>query len=689
MQHAKPLTNPLTTDNTGTQSATTQTTAIWQRIMLALILCLSGFLGFFHLGQNDFADITTSVNSYYAAAVKSMTMNWHNFFFAAFDPHGFLAIDKPPLGFWFQVVSVRIFGFSEWSLLLPEVLAGIGAVAVLYILVRRTFGPNAGLIAALALALTPISVITSRNNTIDSLLILIVLCATWTLCLAMETGRLRWLLLTALLIGLGFNVKMLEAYLVLPAFVLTYLLGAPQRLRVRCLHLLLAGVILVGISLSWITTVDLIPATARPIVSSTQHDSELELALGYNGLNRAFGIGSNSNATSNASQNTTNLLLIFGIANTGIPGPLRLLDPQLGGQIGWLLLFALFSLVAVWRWKLPRQSLTPRQQGLVLWGGWFLTMLIFFSLAFFDHPYYMVMFSPAICALVGIGGVAMYQDYRARKSWRSWLLPIALIATAVVQAVIIASYPIWNQHLTPIIIGLSILVAGLLLVARFMPRLSHTILIKPIVTVGLLILLIAPTIWAAVPLWSGTDTINPVAGPPQKVNLLTIIAHVFIPESAHAQPALTRYLLTHQGQTPYLAVTLNASTAAPFILDTGKPVMALGGFNGFDQTLTAQQIATLVKQREVRFFLLPSLASLQLNQFSPRVRQEITYILQSQVERGNHGMSIIQPAITQWVQTHCTVVPRNAVEPGTSGAPDTVDLGEGYTFPAQLFDCPA
>src|SRR5262249_23576813 len=160
-----------------------------------------------------------------------------NFFFVAFDPQGFLAIDKPPLGFWIQVLSTRIFGFSPWSLLLPEALAGVGSVAVLFILVHRVFGSNAGLIAALALTLTPISVVTSRNNTIDSLLILVLLFATWTLSLAAETGRLRWLLLSALLVGLGFNIKTLEAYVILPALGLVYLLGAPVRWRLRVLHL--------------------------------------------------------------------------------------------------------------------------------------------------------------------------------------------------------------------------------------------------------------------------------------------------------------------------------------------------------------------------------------------------------------------------------------------------------------------
>ncbi|MBV9615653.1 MAG: glycosyltransferase family 39 protein, partial [Ktedonobacteraceae bacterium] len=273
MQQSETASNPLEGNASDTQDTLKQTTAFWQRIALSGIIALSIFLNFFRLGQNQFADISTSVNSYYAAAVKSMLMNWHNFFFAAFDPQGFLAIDKPPLGFWLQVISVRIFGFSPWSLLLPEALAGVGAVGLLYILVRRIAGPNAGLIAALALAVTPISVITSRNNTIDSTLILTLLFAAWALSIAIERGSLPWLLVSTLLVGLGFNIKMLEAYLVLPAFALTYLLCAPQRLRLRILHLVLAGIVLLVVSASWITMVDLVPAAQRPAVSSTQYDS--------------------------------------------------------------------------------------------------------------------------------------------------------------------------------------------------------------------------------------------------------------------------------------------------------------------------------------------------------------------------------------------------------------------------------
>ena len=665
-----------------------QETALWQRVALGVILWLALFLNVFQLGQNQFADVTTGVNSYYAAAVKSMALNWHNFFFAAFDPQGFLAIDKPPLGFWVQVLFTHVFGFSAWSLLLPEALAGVGSVAVLYMLVRRVFGPVAGLIAALALALTPISVVTSRNNTIDSLLIFVLLCAAWALSIAAETGRVRWLLLSALLVGLGFNIKMLEAYVVLPAFALVYLLSAPRTLRLRLLHLALAGVVLLVVSGAWITVVDSTPPSQRPSISSTQHDSELELALGYNGLNRVFGVGAGAaqHPGGASTLNPTSFLVIFGVLDTGQPGPFRLLNPQLGGQIGWLLLLAICGGLSAITWRRPRLPRQPSEQGLLLWGAWFLTLLLFFSFALFDHAYYLVTFAPAVCALVGIGMVRLYRAYCERSGWRSWLLPSALGLVVLSQVGILSVFPDWSATLAPMIVCLGLVsVVGLLMVRRsHLPRLN---LALRFTALGLLVTLIAPVTWSALPPVVGNDTIDPLAGPPRPPVTLTLIAHALLPESVHAQPELEHYLLAHQGQTPYLAATINASTAAPLMLDTGKAVMAFGGFNGFDSILTAQQVAALVSQGTVRFFLLPSFTPELLNTLPAEWRDAFETLLRMQQVDHDQVPLPIQPAIIQWVNAHCQVVPRSVVEPGLAGPATTVDLGETATFPTQLFDC--
>lgn len=227
----------------------------WHRIGLAGILLLAVFLHFFRLEQEGYA------NLYYAAAVKSMLTSWRNFFFISFDPGGFVTVDKPPLGLWVQAASAALFGFSGFSLLLPQVLAGVLSVLVLYHLVRRVFGPTAGLLVALVLAVTPISVAANRNNTMDSQLVLLLLLAAWAAIRAAETGRLRWLLGCALLVGLGFNVKMLQAFLVLPAFVLLYLVASPVRWWKRLVHLGLAAVVLLVVSFAWV-----VAASRRPMI---------------------------------------------------------------------------------------------------------------------------------------------------------------------------------------------------------------------------------------------------------------------------------------------------------------------------------------------------------------------------------------------------------------------------------------
>jgi 4-amino-4-deoxy-L-arabinose transferase-like glycosyltransferase len=173
----------------------------WRRRALLLIALIAAFCNFYQLQANGYA------NLYYAAAIRSMMHSWHNFFFVSYDPGGFVSVDKPPLGFWIQTISAKIFGYSGFSILLPEALAGVASVIVLYILVRRAFGDVAGLLAALALAITPISVVTNRNNTIDSLLVLTSLLAAWAVLKATEQGSLRWLLVGGLLVGLGFNIK--------------------------------------------------------------------------------------------------------------------------------------------------------------------------------------------------------------------------------------------------------------------------------------------------------------------------------------------------------------------------------------------------------------------------------------------------------------------------------------------------
>ncbi len=373
----------------------------WTWLGLGAVMIVSIFMNFYQLGQNGFG------NLYYAAGVRSMADSLHNFFFVSFDPGGFVTIDKPPLGFWLQVASVKVFGFTPFAIFLPQALAGVLSVLLLYHLVRRHFGVIAGLLAALTLAISPISVVTNRNNTIDSTLVLALLLGAWAVMRAAETGKLRWLLLCAVFVGLGFNIKMLEAYLVVPAFGLLYLLASPRRLRVRLAHLMIAGLLMALISFSWAATVDAISASQRPYVGSSQNNSEISLALGYNGLERLEGMGAGTGgagapgigrgdfqppeggpfggnggngppegifggnggngAPGGGSGGPGGGTSTAGQFNTGLPGMLRLFTEPLGGQIAWLLPLAILAVLAkatsAWRSLTANQLFLPPSAG--------------------------------------------------------------------------------------------------------------------------------------------------------------------------------------------------------------------------------------------------------------------------------------------------------------------------------------
>src|SRR5438105_138325 len=626
------------------------------RFALGGILLISIVMNFYALGKNGFG-------SYYPAAIRSMLDSWQNFFFVSYDPGGFVSIDKPPVGFWLEAASAKIFGFNSVSILLPQALAGVLSVWLLYYLVRRHFGVVAGLLAALALALTPISILTNRNVTIDSTLTLALLLGAWTVLKAAETGRLRWLLLTALIVGIGFNIKTLEAYLVIPAYGLLYLLAAPHRLRKRIGHLALAGVLLLAISLSWVVAVDLTPASQRPYVGSTQDNSELSLALGYNGIQRllgsfgGFGGGSSANRAPNGtppqfgnggSTNTGGIGAgqqppsggsgggggVGGLFDIGTPGPLRLFTQPLAGQIAWLLPFALLGAVALAWQRRPRLQSDRKQQSLLLWGMWLLTMGIFFSVATFFHQYYFTVMAPAIAALFGIGVVTMWQDYR-RGGWRGWLLPIALVATVAEQVYILSQYPTWGQWLIPLLVVLGGIAVGALIIARLAPRLHLTApgrrVLVPALTAGVLVLMLAPTAWAAIPILTSTQADTLGAGPTQTTSFGGNVGGAQN-ATASSDAALIRYLEDHQGTAKYLVAVLSSKGADAIILATNKPVMTLGDFSGSDPILTTSQLAALVESGQVKYFLLNGSGGFGA---------------------GGSGQS----ALITWIQQHSKVVP--------------------------------
>lgn len=251
---------------------------------LAGIVCLSAFLNIFNIWDNQYS------NQYYTAAVTGMLQSWHNFFYASFDPGGFVTVDKPPVTFWIQTLFAYVFGVHGWSVVLPQALAGVGSVLLIYLLVRPTFGKTAAWLAGLVMACTPIAVAVSRTNNIDSLLVFTLLLGIWMLFRGVRRQKAGWIFGAFAMIGLGFNIKMLEAYMVAPAFYLFYLLAFKGEWKKKLAVLTAATVIMAGISLSWAAVVDMILQDSRPYIGGSQTNSVIELALGYNGMSRLTGM---------------------------------------------------------------------------------------------------------------------------------------------------------------------------------------------------------------------------------------------------------------------------------------------------------------------------------------------------------------------------------------------------------------
>jgi 4-amino-4-deoxy-L-arabinose transferase-like glycosyltransferase len=477
---------------------------------LALAL-LAGLLNFWDLSRNGWANV------YYSGAVRSMSESWHNFLFASFDPSGVMTVDKPPLALWIETASVKLLGFHPVAILAPQALMGVATVLLVYDLTRRRCGRPAGFVAGLVLALTPISVAISRHNNPDALLVLCSVAALWCALRALEDGRLRWLVLAGVCVGLGFETKMLIALAVVPGIAAAWLWAAPRRApadvdapeaadpahtadshragatggRLPALRQMLAGggaMLLVGGA--WPLLVELTPTADRPWISGTADNTILSLIFGYNGLGRIEGQSGGPQALGGSN--------VFG----GSTGPLRLLDEALGGQAGWLLGFALVSAAAILiACRLRRAD--PRSGWLLAVGGAFLTTAVVFSFAQgIFHPYYVSLLAPFSAALVGAGFAQLLRGgIRMRV-----LAALALAAGVATELAVLHDYPSELRWLTPTLVVIGVLAAALLLFGA--PRLRLAAFAG-----ALALLLLAPATWAVETLGHATSSTFPAGGP--------------------------------------------------------------------------------------------------------------------------------------------------------------------------------
>jgi 4-amino-4-deoxy-L-arabinose transferase-like glycosyltransferase len=424
--------------------------AVWARPALLGLLAATALLYLWGLGASGWA------NAFYSAAAQAGSASWKALFFGSSDASNSITVDKTPASLWVMALSVRMFGLSSWSVLVPQALEGVAAVGLLYATVRRWFGPGAGLLAGAVLAATPVAVLMFRFNNPDALLVLLLVAGAYATMRAVETASTKWLMLAASAVGFGFLTKMLQALLVVPAFALVYLIAAPTGLRRRLGQLALAGLALVLSAGWWIAIVSVIPAQYRPYIGGSQHNSILELTLGYNGFGRLTG-------------NETGSVGGGAGGGWGQTGWTRMFDSEIGGQVAWLLPAALILLVAglALSWRTARTDRT--RAAFVLWGGWLLiTGLVFSFMQGIFHAYYTVALAPAIGAVVGMGAAVLW---RRRKEQ---VAAITLAATVAITSwwsfTLLGRSTDWHPWLRVVVLVLGLGSAGLLLLISLVPK---------------------------------------------------------------------------------------------------------------------------------------------------------------------------------------------------------------------------
>jgi 4-amino-4-deoxy-L-arabinose transferase-like glycosyltransferase len=524
---------------------------------------------------------------YYAAAVRSMSMSWHNFFFAAFDPAGTVTLDKLPAAFWVQALSVRVFGVHTWAIVLPQVVEGALSVMVIYRIVRRLSGSAAGLVAAAALALSPATVTLDRGNISDTLMILLLLLAANSAVTAATTGRWAHLLAAGMWVGFAFQAKMIEAWIVLPGLGLFYLFAATNHRLRRILQVVVMGIVAGVVSLSWMTVVTLVPASSRPYVDGSQHNSLFQQVFVYNGFGRLDQLSPNQLLSQS-------LGLRIPIAPTAAAWN-RLLVGSFGRDIGWLLpaAFILGAVGLIVTWRRPSDRLA--RAGFVLWGAWLVALMFTFSVSTSINSYYLAALSPAVAGLVASGSLVVW-TYR-KAVWARVCALAVVLSTVAYQAWLVppsgTGLPGW---LEPLLLVLGVGVAAILLLALWRPTLWHLLPVG--LTASLLVVAMVPSVAS----WSiASNHLGPFDTPFQP-RAVTYGVRAFFDVTAQATsilPVVEKY----RNGAAFLMANQTSVLAAPFIYVSGLEVLPIGGFTGTMPEPTLYTIKSMVRSGDFHLVL--------------------------------------------------------------------------------------
>jgi 4-amino-4-deoxy-L-arabinose transferase-like glycosyltransferase len=619
---------------------------------------------------------------FYSTAVKSMSLSWKAFFYGAFDPAATITIDKLAGAFVPQALSARAFGFHAWSLALPQVVEGVVAVLVMYRVVRRWAGVAPGLLAAGIFAFTPVVASMFGHSMEDGALTVCLVLAADCWQRAVMGAQLRFLVWAGVWVGVGFQAKMLQAWVIVPALALGYLLAAPALLRRRLWHLGVAGVVVLAVSLSWIALYTFTPAGSRPYVDGSTNNSAAAMVFGYNGLAR-FAV------------------LVPGAISAG-PGVMvrvnngnwagtayELFGSGFGPQTGWLYPLSLLALAAgLIAWRRASRA-DPVRAGFVMWGVWLVTFGVVFSkMGVVLHTAYVASLAPPAAALSGAGAVMFWRWYRAGDQ-QGLLLPLTLVAELGWANRLWSYFPgfmPWARW-TVIVAGA---LAAIMLTAAWPSRRarpqsaagrssaragpgSETSASSHIrgrlalagVATGVAAMLAAPATWALSvldPAYAGTS-FDAVAGPYGKPFASAIRGSVTATLGG-TDKRIYAYVSAHRDGARYLMAAQDSDQASPYILATGQEVLALGGFSGLAPEPTLAHVQQLVSRGQLRFFQLgggPGGAAAR-------------------------GTSFERVKIISWVESSCRRVPAKDYG-GVSIASARPSLGAAGGGPIALYQC--
>lgn len=599
----------------------------WARPALFALLAITAALYLWNLGSMGWA------NTYYAAAVQAGTQSWKAFFFGSTDAANFITVDKTPLSLWPMAISARIFGLSSWSILVPQALMGVATVGVLYATVKRWSGAGAGLVAGAVCALTPVAALMFRFNNPDASLTLLMTVGAYCITRAVERDSTKWIVLSGLSIGLAFLSKELQAFLVLPAFGLVYLIAGPPRLGRRLWHCVLLGLSTIAGGLWWVLIVQLWPASSRPYIGGSQNNSFWNVLFGYNGFGRLTGDETGSVGGGPAGGN--------GGGMWGETGLTRLFNASFGGQASWLIPAAVILLTAGLLWTALRPRTDRTRAGLVLWGGWLVVTALAISLGQgIIHEYYTVALAPAIGAVIGIGGALMWKH--RDDPFARGVLAVALAVTAIWSAELLDRTPDWHPWLHDVVLIGGIAVAIALLVPWQQARLAHATLAGALV-IGLL----GPTAYTLATVTTVQSGAIPLAGPasvgrggpgggafpgggpapgatgqpPTFPGATTGTANGGAPTGGFpgrtggggglggllngTSVGARLQSLLDDGADGYrwVAAAVGANNAASYQLASGEPIMAIGGFNGSDPAPSLAEFQQYVTDGKVHYFI--------------------------------------------------------------------------------------